>query len=44
VSPVGYELGLCIPQDGVHQSHCRENLKYYINSYVCCTMRRIQIR
>jgi hypothetical protein len=28
VSPVKYELGLCIPEDILH-SHCRENLKSY---------------
>jgi hypothetical protein len=28
--PVRYELGFCIPGDGVLHSHSRENLKYYI--------------
>jgi hypothetical protein len=29
VSPVKYELGLYIPEDGILHSHCRENLKSY---------------
>jgi hypothetical protein len=27
VSPVRYELGFCIPEDGILYSHRRENLK-----------------
>jgi hypothetical protein len=30
VSPVKYELGFYIPEDGVLHSHGRENLKSYI--------------
>jgi hypothetical protein len=30
VSPVRYELGFYIPEDGILHSHCRENLKSYI--------------
>jgi hypothetical protein len=29
VSPVKYELGFYIPEDGILNSHCRENLKSY---------------
>jgi hypothetical protein len=30
VSPVRYELGFHIAEDGIPHSHCRENLKSYI--------------
>jgi hypothetical protein len=30
VSPVSYEVGFFIPEDGVLHSHRRENLKSYI--------------
>jgi hypothetical protein len=30
VSPVRYELGFYIPEDGILHSHCCENLKSYI--------------
>jgi hypothetical protein len=30
VSPVRYELGFYIPEDGIIHSHCRENRKSYI--------------
>jgi hypothetical protein len=30
VSPVKYELGFYIPEDGILHIHCRENLKSYI--------------
>jgi hypothetical protein len=30
VSPVRYELGFYIPEDGILHGHCRENLKSYI--------------
>jgi hypothetical protein len=30
VSPVKYELGFYIPEDGFLHSHRRENLKYYM--------------
>jgi hypothetical protein len=30
VSPVRYELGFYIPEDGILHSHRRENLKSYI--------------
>jgi hypothetical protein len=30
VSPVKYELGSYIPEDGILHSHSRENLKSYI--------------
>jgi hypothetical protein len=33
VSPVKYELGLCIPEDGILHSHRRENLKSYVVRY-----------
>jgi hypothetical protein len=29
MSPVKYELGLYIPEDGILHSHCRKNLKSY---------------
>jgi hypothetical protein len=32
VSPVRYELGFYIPEDGILHSHRRENLKSYIFS------------
>jgi hypothetical protein len=36
VSPVKYELGFYIPEDGLHNSHRRENLKSYgINLFQC---------
>jgi hypothetical protein len=34
VSPVRYELGLSIPEDGSLHSHRRENLKSYKFLYV----------
>jgi hypothetical protein len=33
VSPVRYELGSYIPEDGIHHSRRRENLKSYIVKY-----------
>jgi hypothetical protein len=30
MSPVKYELGFYIPEDGILHSHCHENLKSYI--------------
>jgi hypothetical protein len=30
MSPVKYELGFYIPEDGNRRSHRRETLKYYI--------------
>jgi hypothetical protein len=30
MSPLKYELGFCIPEDGIFNSHRRENLKSYI--------------
>jgi hypothetical protein len=30
MSPVKYELGFHIPEDGILHSHLRENLKSYI--------------
>jgi hypothetical protein len=30
VSPVKYELGLYIPEDGIFRSHRRGNLKSYV--------------
>jgi hypothetical protein len=30
VSPVKYELGFYIPEDGIVHGHSRENLKSYI--------------
>jgi hypothetical protein len=30
MSPVKYELGSYIPEDGIPYSHCHENLKSYI--------------
>jgi hypothetical protein len=30
VSPVRYELGFYIPEDDIHHSHRRDNLKSYI--------------
>jgi hypothetical protein len=35
VSPMMYELGLCIPEDGVLHSHRRENLKSNILLHMC---------
>jgi hypothetical protein len=31
VSPVKYELCFYIPEDGILHSHCRENLKSYMD-------------
>jgi hypothetical protein len=39
VSPVRYEPGFYIPEDGILQSHCRENLKPYIDISVCSPSR-----
>jgi hypothetical protein len=36
VSPVRYELGSYIPEDGNLHSHYRENLKSYSLTYVIC--------
>jgi hypothetical protein len=33
VSPVKYEQGFCIPEDGIFHSHSREN----VNSYIALT-------
>jgi hypothetical protein len=30
MSPVRYELGFYIPEDGIHRNHRRENLKSYV--------------
>jgi hypothetical protein len=30
VSPVKYELGFYIPEDGIHHSERRENVKSYV--------------
>jgi hypothetical protein len=35
VSPVKYELGFYIPEDGILHSHRRENLKSYITNNKC---------
>jgi hypothetical protein len=35
VSPVRYEPGFYIPEDGILHSHRRENLKSYIFSELC---------
>jgi hypothetical protein len=35
VSPVKYELGFYIPEDGILHSHCCENLKFYIELTDC---------
>jgi hypothetical protein len=32
MSPVRYELGFCIPEDGILHSHRCENLKLYLAS------------
>jgi hypothetical protein len=32
VSPVRYELGLYIAEDGILHSHCCENFKYYMGT------------
>jgi hypothetical protein len=43
VSPVKYELGFYIPEDGIILSHRRENLKYYIFGQCCFALpERIQ--
>jgi hypothetical protein len=34
VSPVKYELGFYIPEDGILHSHSRENLKSYIDEVI----------
>jgi hypothetical protein len=34
VSPVRFELSFYIPEDGIHHSHSRENLKSYISIVV----------
>jgi hypothetical protein len=31
MSPVKYELGFYIPEDGILHSHCSENLNSYMN-------------
>jgi hypothetical protein len=36
VSPVRYELGFYIPEDGILHSHRRENLKSYMVLTYCC--------
>jgi hypothetical protein len=37
VSPVRYELGFYIPDDGTLHSHCHENIKSYISRvYLKC--------
>jgi hypothetical protein len=33
VSPVKYDLGVYIPEDGILRSHRRENLKSYTELY-----------
>jgi hypothetical protein len=33
VSPVKYELGFYIPEDGILHNHRRENLKSYIHRH-----------
>jgi hypothetical protein len=33
MSPVGYELGFYIPEDGILHNHCRENLAAYTNPF-----------
>jgi hypothetical protein len=35
VSPVKYELGSYIPEDEILHSHCRENLKSYLEAKEC---------
>jgi hypothetical protein len=40
VSPVKYELGFYIPEDGILHSHCRKNLKSYIALTVRAMYRR----
>jgi hypothetical protein len=37
VSPVRYELGLYMPEDGIFRSHSRDNLKSYI-ALTGCTL------
>jgi hypothetical protein len=34
VSPVRYELGFYIAEDGILHSHCRDNLKSYIHLFL----------
>jgi hypothetical protein len=38
VSPVKYEMGLYIPEDDILHSHCRENLKSYIDADLISTL------
>jgi hypothetical protein len=33
MSPVKYELGFYIPEDGILQSHRRENIKSYLTGW-----------
>jgi hypothetical protein len=35
VSPVNYELGFYIPEEGILHSHRRENFKSYIPAGLC---------
>jgi hypothetical protein len=37
VSPVRYELGFSIPEDGILHSHRRKNLKSYTSNYPLLT-------
>jgi hypothetical protein len=41
VSPVKYELGFCITEDGILHSHRRENLNSYMLSIYLNTLRFI---
>jgi hypothetical protein len=40
VSPVRYELGFYIPEDGILHSHRRENLRSYITLTGCTLWQR----
>jgi hypothetical protein len=43
MSPVKYELVLYIPEDGIHHSHRRENLKSYIPLTGWALYRRLNV-
>jgi hypothetical protein len=43
VSPVKYELGFYIPENDILHSHCRENLKSYIELTCWVLLRRINV-
>jgi hypothetical protein len=43
VSPVRYELGFYIPEDGFLHSHRRENFESYIHNFIYCDQDEILV-